>query len=388
MSFDPNTDYWPGSGSFFPMTYTPYGFYDNDPEFQCDAESVASWAAYRLGFPIVDVELDQVNFYAAFEEAVNEYGAQLNYYQARDNMLNLRGSNTGSMNLAQQYVPDTLRGIFKLSKSYGSEIGSGGTLTYYTGSVQLQPDKQVYNLLTDVTLETGSFATDQFTIRKIFHERPPALTRFLDPSLGVGLGTQQILNQFGWGSHTVPGNYLLMPLHYDILRMQAIEFNDEIRRSGFSFQLTNNRLRIFPIPTAEMNLFFHYTLDDQINGINSSNNGGKISDISNIPYQNITYRYINEIGKQWIRKYTLAIVKEVLGLIRTKYASIPIPGQETTLNGSDLLSMAATEKEALITELKDIMDSTSLQAQIERKATIAENLSKQLSYVPLKIYVR
>lgn len=109
MSYDPNVITWPGSGSFFPLTFTPFGFYDNDPNFGEDAEAFASMTAYRLGFPIVDVELQEVNFYAAFEEAVNEYGAQLNTFLARDQLLNLSGQPTGSANLAQKYIPQTLR---------------------------------------------------------------------------------------------------------------------------------------------------------------------------------------------------------------------------------------------------------------------------------------
>jgi len=388
---NPNIEIWPGSGSFYPLTFTPFGFYDNDPEFQCDAEAVAKWAALRLGYPITDVELQEINFYAAFEEGINEYGAWVNTYAARDNLINLQGFPTGSVNLSQKYIPQTLKGIFKLAKAYGSEVGSGGTLTYYTGSIILQPGKQVYNFITDANIEKGSFATDQFTIRKIFHESPPALTRFLDPSLGTGLGTQQIMEQFGWGGYVVPGNYLMMPLHYDLLRIQAIEFNDQIRKSGYSFQLTGNRLRIFPIPNDDLKLFFNYTLDSegsaidltQVDGIT-----GKISDISNIPYQTMTYRYINEIGKQWIRKYTLAICKEMLGYIRGKYSSMPIPDGEITLNAADLISAAQSEKEALVSELKETLDSMSVQSQLEKKTAMAQSLADQLKFVPMKIYVR
>ena len=383
--YSPNIDIWPGSGSFFPLTFTPFGFYDNDPEFQEDAESIANWAALRLGFPIMDVELNEVNFYSAFEEAVNEYGAQLNYYQARDQLLNLQGQPTGSVNLAQKYIPQTLRGIFKLSKAYGTEVGAGGLQTYYTGSLTLTKDKQVYDLIRDAVIETGSFATDQFVIRRIFHENTPALTRLLDPTLGAGFGSQEMMSQFGWSSYSVPGNYLLMPLYHDVLRMQAVEFNDLIRKSGYSFQLTGNRLRIFPVPTDTIRLWFNYTLDKDGSPFNYDGSG-QISDISNIPYQNITYRYINEIGKQWIRKYALALVTETLGYIRNKYASIPIPDGEVTLNGAELISQGKEKQDALLEELKSILDSMSYQAQLERKAAIAENLQNQLKYVPLKLY--
>lgn len=382
----PNIEVWPGSGSFYPLTFTPFGFYDNDSEFQCDAESIASWCALRLGFPILTVELQEINFYAAFEEAINEYGALLNTYQARDNLLSLQGTNTGSANLSQTYIQPTLRGIFQMAKAYGSEVGAGGFLTYYTGSIELTAGKQVYNLLSDAVIESGSFATDQFTIRKIFHESTPAVNRLMDSTLGTGWSSADLQQNFGFrGSIVGASNYILMPLYYDALRMNQIETNDMMRKSGYSFQLTNNRLRIFPIPTQTLKLWFNYTLDQQGS---SQNDTGKVTDISNVPYQTLTYKFINEIGKQWIRKYTLAICKEVLGLIRTKYSEIPIPNAGVTLNGSDLLSSAQSEKEALITELKETLDSMSLQSQMERKAAVAENLQSQLKYIPLKIYVR
>lgn len=385
---DPNIDIWAGSSSFFPLTFTPFGFYDNDYEFQCDAESTAKWAGLRLGYPITDVELNEINFYAAFEEAVNEYGAQVNFFQARDNLINLQGFPTGSNNLSGRYISQTLQGIFKLAKAYGSEVGAGGTLTYYTGSIDVTANKQVYNLL-DASIETGSFSTDKFTIRKIFHDISPASVRYGDPT--VGTFGDSLSAEFGWNNYSFPGSYVLMPIYYDALRMQQIEFNDQIRKSGYSFQLTSNRLRIFPIPSSNFKMWFNYTLDSEATNfdLNNSEVGvGQISDISNIPYQNITYKFINEMGRQWIRRYMLAICKEMLGYIRSKYSSMPIPDGEVTLNGSDLLSAAASEKEALMTELKDILDSTSMQAQLERKAAVAESLNKQLAFVPLKIYIR
>jgi len=379
-NYDSNSPYWQGSGSFFPLTFTPFGFYDDDSDFQCDAEAFAQWAGYRLGFPVVDVELMEVNFYAAFEEAVNEYGAQLNTFQARDQLLNLSGQSTGSINLSQKYIPQTLKGIFKLAKAYGVEVGSGGTQTYYTGSIELTANKQVYDLTRDTSTESGSFATDEFTIRKIFHHNAPAMARLMDPDLG----TNQLLSEFSWQG--LGGNYMLMPVYHDLLRAQAVEFNDQIRKSGYSFQLTGNRLRIFPIPEETIKLWFHYTLDRE--AANFDDGTGKISDISNIPYQNITYKYINAMGKQWIRKFALAIVKEMLGYVRIKYSSIPIPDSEITLNGQDLVDSGKAIQEALITELKEILESMSFQAQLERKSAIAENLNKQLIYSPLKLYIR
>lgn len=384
MPYSPNIEIWQGSGSFFPLTFTPFGFYDDDSEFQEDAEAVAKWCALRLGFPMTDVELQEMNFYAAFEEAVNEYGAQLNTFQARDQLLNLSGQATGSSNLAQKYIPQTLKGIFKLAKAYGTEVGAGGTQKYYTGSIQLKNNKQVYDLTRDVTVETGSFATDEFTIRKIFHDPPPAVSRIMDPNLGVS--AQTALQEFGWAGFGSAGQFLVMPVYHDLLRAQAVEFNQQIRKSGFSFQLTGNRFRVFPIPNQDLNLWFHYSLDKE--AFDGDFGGGKISDVSNIPYQNVTYKFINEMGKQWIRRFAFAICQEVLGYVRSKYSSIPIPDGEVTLNGAELVAAGKERQDALLQELKDILESMSYQAQLERKAAVADNLQKQLRFSPLKIYVK
>jgi hypothetical protein len=374
---------WQGSSSFFPGD-TPFGIYDYDSQFQCDIEATAEWIAKRLGYGLSDVELQDKHFFAAFEEAVNEYGNLVNSYSARDNLINLLGMSTGSnVNLSQAYIPSTLQGIFDLAREYGNDIPSGGTLTWYTGSIMLSTGKQVYDFTTDAEVEFGSFTTDKFIIRKIFHNRTPAANRYLDPSLGGGYYAAE---QFGFDGLNLPGSYLLMPLHYDVLRMQAIEFTDEIRRSAYSFQLTNNRLRIFPPPTEQVKLFFHYTISSDLNSNGSSN--GKISDHSNIPYYNITYKQINSIGKQWIRKYALAICKEILGYIRGKYASVPIADGEVTLNAADLLTAGKEEKDALTTELKELLDTMSKQAQLERKSAEAENLNSQLKWSPMKIYIR
>ena len=386
-------EYWQGSSSFFPGD-TPFGYYDNDPEFQCDIELAADWAFKRLGWPVTSVELNEVNFFAAYEEAISEYSNQINTYAARDQLINILGFPTGSTNYAGRYLPQTLKGVLKLAKEYGSEVGAGGRLTYYTGSINVLQDKQVYDFTnpSEVTLETGSFANNDITIRRIFHGPTPSIVKYFDPSLGTGIGTQNFLEQVGWGGMSVPGNFLIMPLYADALRMQAIEMNDEMRKSAYSFQLTNRRIRFFPIPTQDITVYFEYTIDNEgfPGGIGGDSNAGvgKISGHSNIPYYNLQYRYINDMGKQWIKKYALALTKEMLGYVRSKYASLPGPNIEITLNGADLISAGQTEKEALITELKETLDQFSFQSQIERKVAVAEQLQTQLSKIPTKIYIK
>ena len=388
-----NIAIWPGSASFSTGS-TPFGLYDTDNDFTSSADNTADWCAKRLGYPLTDIELQDVNFYACFEEAVSEYGAQVNTYNIRDNMLNLYGSATSSngtgSNLSGQKVSANFGGLIELAEEYGTEAGSGGNVTYYTGSLAVSSSQQIYDLTDSdlVSLESGTPGTDDIEIKRIFHDPPPALVKYFDPFVGTGLGSQQMMETFGWGQYSPGVSFMMMPLYADMLRLQAIEFNDQIRKSAYSFELINNRLKLFPIPNGVnfTKVYFHYILkDDRSNPLKGKL--GRVSDFSNVPYQNITYSNVNVVGRQWIRRYTLALAKEMLGYIRGKYSALPIPNADVTLNGSDLISAAQTEKEGLITELKEILDTMSRQAQLERKAAESTAMQDQMNKIPLKIYI-
>jgi hypothetical protein len=393
-----NIPIWPGSSSFFPGSgQTPFGFYDNDIDFQTDADLLSDWCAKRLGYPIVDVELQDLNFYAAFEEAVSEYGTQVNMYNARDNMITAYGSSTEN-NLTGQAIQPTFTALTDLGQSYGQAAGIGGNYTYYTGSITIKSGQQIYDLTDSnlVSFESGSPGTDAIEIRRIYHEAPPAIVRYFDPFIGTGLGSQQLLAEFGYGNYSPGVSFMMMPIYYDVLRLQAIEFNDQIRKSAFSFELSGNRIRFFPIPNGSnfTKVHFDYYLKSEIeNSLNSTNigsGGGStsgVSDLSNIPYDNVVYADLNDISKQWIRRYALACVKEMLGYVRGKYSSIPIPNADITLNATDLLSQGQAEKSGLIQELTQMLDSLSRQAQLERKAAESSALTSQFNAIPLKIYI-
>jgi len=379
---------WPGSSSFSAGN-TPFGLYDTDNDFTSSADNTANWCAKRMGYPLTDIELQDVNFYACFEEAVTEYGNQVNTYNIRDNMVNLFGAATGS-NLTQQKVSSNLGGLIELAEEYGTEAGSGGNVTYYTGSLAVTSSKQIYDLTDSATvsLESGTAGTDAIEIKRVYHEAPPAIARYFDPFIGTGLGSQQMLDSFGWGNYSPGVSFMMMPAYADVLRLQGIEFNDQIRKSAYSFQILNDRIQVWPIPDGSSFTKIHFQYikkADRSNPLKGST--GTISDYSNVPYEDIVYTNINSTGKQWIRKYTLALAKEMLGFIRGKYSSIPIPNSEVTLNGSDLLSAGQSEKESLITELKEILDSMSRQMQLERKQAEADSLQQQMNKIPLKIYV-
>jgi len=380
-----NIPIWPGSSSFQPGE-TPFGFYDYDPQFQNDIDKFAVFASRRLGYPLVEIELQDLNFYAAFEEAITTYGNELYAYQIAENLLTFQGNSTNIAPGNNELVQENLSNVILLSNQYGTEAGVGGTVTWRTGSIALTAGKQNYDM--------NQWALDnniqgRIELKRIFYEAPPAITRYFDPYAGTGTGMMQMMDSFGWGSYSPAINFMLMPISYDMQKIQAIEFNDQIRKSQYTFELVNNQLRLFPIPISHYHeLRFEYILNSDRNNPYVERNGQNIiTNASNVPYNNPTYNTINSIGRQWIFEYGLGIVKEILGYVRGKYASIPIPGAEVTLNQGDLISAATNEKTALIERLRAYFDTTSRKTLLENKASEAESQRNILGDVPMTIFV-
>ena len=377
-----NIAIWDGSSTFVTGS-TPFGFYDTDTEFQTDADKVSKFCASRLGFPLMDVELDSGSFYTCFEEAVTTYGNEVFKYKIRENYLGYEGASTGSQ-VNNVVVEPTMNKIVQISKNYGSEAGVGGNVTKYSGSLQLSASVQNYNL-NDWAVSEG--IEGKIEIRKVLYEAPPAIQRYFDPYAGTGTGIQGMLDSFGFGSMSPGINFMLMPVSYDMSLLQAIEFNDQVRKSTYSFEIINNQLKIFPIPNASGSLWIEYYKENDKSALSFDDSLSNISNIAEVPYENPTYSYINSVGRQWIFNYTLALAKEMLAYIRGKYTQVPIPGAETTLNQADLLGDARSEKEALITDLRSTLDATSRGAQIESQAKEVEDLQTTLRAVPMTIFV-
>ena len=381
-----NIPIWPGSGSFTSGSSTPFGFYDADNTFQSDAPKLADWCAQRLGYPLVDIELQAVNFFTCFEEATNEYGAQLYNFQIINNFQSLEGNTTGS-NLNNQVITPNLGGVVNVSEQYGNETdGAGGDYKIETGSLAVNQSQQRYDLLTNVSSSISG--SEEVYIKRIFHYAPSAINRYFDPYAGTGTGIQSLMQTFGFGNYSPGVNFMLMPMYFDVLKLQAIELNDTIRKSGYHFNIENNRyLKLFPIPTRNYTLHFEYVLKSTANAPVKNTNKSLVTDISNVPYTNPTYSFINEPGRQWIRRYALALAKEMLGSIRGKYQTIPIPGDTATLDYARLLSEAVAEKSDLITELKELLESTTRLKQLERKNQEAQQTQETFYKVPYHIYI-
>lgn len=541
---------------------TPFAFYDNDLEFQVDAVKFSKFAAYRLGYPMMDVELQSGSFFTCFEEAVTTYGNQVYEYKVRENYLSMEGGTT-EVPANNMVVEPSLQRLVEIAKNYGTEANVGGNITMYHGMLPLKEGVQEYDL--------NVWAREQgviggIEIRRIFYEAPPAILRYFDPYAGTGTGIQSLMDAFDFGSYSPGVNFLLMPVSADLLKIQGIEFNDQVRKSAYTFECVNNILKIFPIPVRDGALRIEYyrlsdkrrlntnvknistvsnhkmsvnvTVEDEpvtqtfqhnlgttevtvqafevVNGsprvfipaditildentisvtfnettkgylvigypkdfvqygpdgdvikhnmdfsvevygnqntadklfvhnLNTENirvtvyqdeedgtsheiipasiqipdsnsvrisfwesvpyghivitypeyekpNTGSgdtiITNITEVPYENPVYSKINSIGRQWIFRYALALAKEVLAYVRGKYTTLPIPDSEATLNQADLLADARAEKDKLIEQLRDMLEQTSRQNQLERKAQETEYLGKTLGGVPMLVYV-
>ena len=373
---------WTGTSTFFPGE-TPFGFYDSDTQFQTDADKVASFCATRLGYPLMDVELQAKSFYACFEEAVTTYGNEVFQYKVRENYLSMEGaSSAGSFN--NTLIQPTLDRVVQISQNYGTEAGVGGSVEKYSGLLQLTSSVQTYDL---DTWATQQGITGGIEIVKIYYEAPPAILRYFDPYAGTGTGIQSLMDAFDFGSYSPGINFLLMPAYYDMLKVQAIEFNDQIRRSSYSFELVNNQLSLFPVPRERLAVRIDYFKRSERTGAVSGSGAGLITNVGEVPYDNPTYAGINSVGRQWIYRYALALSKELLGYIRGKYQQIPVPGSNTGLNQADLLADARAEKTELLTQLRDMLEQTSRRNQLERKANETDFIKTTLQSVPMTIFV-
>ena len=394
---------------------TPFGFYDDDTIFKSDANKVADFCARRLGYPIENVELQDIQFWAAFEEATTTYGNELYAFQVRDNMLTLEGAPTGS-SLNHTLITPTMASLVRLSEQYGEEAGVGGNVDWLSGSIRLEAGVQDYDLsqwALDNNISGG------IEIKEIFYQDTPAVSEMYTPyGNSFGFDGEATAFSFMGGGYGFGGGFLMMPLSFDIQTIQAIEMSNQVRLSNYTFQLVNNKLRIFPIPgynrtisgqlvtTRDALLTSLVNISDGIDGIysispsTSGDGGGALLSvtitggvISSIIASRGGSSYIAgntltiPVGRSWIFEMTLAIVKETLGYVRGKYATVPIPGAEVTLNQSDLLSAATAEKVALVTRLREYLNETSRQSLLERRQAESVARVAEINNVPMTIFI-
>jgi hypothetical protein len=376
-------------------TYVPFGFYNSDLEFQQDAVKVARFCAQRLGWPIENVELQDANFFTAFEEAVTVYGNELYAYQVRENMLNLEGLPISTPPLNNTQITPNMGNVIRISEQYGSEAGVGGNVNWYSGSVILTASVQDYDL--DVWAQENGIVGSDLEIQRVFYQGVPAsATYYYGGGIGLGAGWGGFFGALGGvAGYGAANNYLVTPLSYNVAAIQEVELGNDILFSAYSFEIINNKLRIYPVPTdgdTGTHYWFQYLLkserlEDSLASGSGELGAGLVTNVSNVPFTNPVYSQINSIGRSWIFEYTLALCKEILGYVRGKYSTIPIPGAEVTLNQGDLIASATTDKEALIARLREYFDQTSRQAMLERRALEADFSQTELNKTPMTIFI-
>jgi len=362
----------------------------------------------------MDVELLDINFYTAFEAAVLEYSNQINQVNIVNNLINTLGVQTGSSYLTANggsmtgvNIGQSLGYITKLSKAYGTEADSGGDVKWRKAYIDIIPGQQTYSIRAAVSAslaaESGSLSnSSSIEIRRVLHTPPPAIVRYFDPFVGTGLGSQQLLDSFNFGGFSPSISFMMMPIHADLMRLQAIEFNDQVRKSHYTFEIHGDDIKFWPVPTtgtgsSASSIFYNkvwieYLFEEEKSKSailfgNTALLTNVVSDASNIPYTNHRYSTINDMGRSWIFKYGVATVKEMLGYVRGKYSSIPIPNSEVTLNGDSLVTQGQSEKEALITQLREFLDKLTKEQMLTRQNAEATQMTEILGKVPLKIYV-
>ncbi len=415
---------------------TPFGFYDHEVHFQMDADKMLTFVRRRLGDDIISVELTNKQIWAAFEEATLEYSRFINENMLESHIHNLLGIPVGGItktitvngqDVTQTVGPNSAEGklprenfdiFMRKAEVYATEAGVGGSVDHYIGYIKLEHGKQDYNLTTELLykkddqeylvfsqLGLGEFIDDpdnpgnlifqeyemddplrrQKTkprIYEVMHFSPQAAYRFFDTTSSINY----LNNQFAFESFTPETVFYVLPVFEDVLRAGQLDISNRIRRSNYSYEIHGSNIRIYPKPTQDnpYSLFIRFAFP--LNPVNPDIPDEKIdgvSNISNVPYGNLPYDNLNSIARHWIREFTLAIAKEMLGVVRSKFSSIPIPGGDLQLNGSDMISSGREDQEKLRTQLKEMLDKMTMTKILETQNAQADQLQNLLKKIPI-----
>ena len=371
---------------------TPFGAFDSDTDFQSDADSMITFVKRKLGDDVLSVELTSKQVWMCFEESVFEYSKYINEYMTKSQLGNLMGMSTGSLEGSESKLPrETLEFLMRKAEPYASHAAVGGSHNIVSGSIILTGSQQDYDIYTDLKDDDGTALFDnqsegsktKLRIFDIYHFSAQASYRFFDTSSAINY----LNNEFSFESFTPETVFYVLPVFEDVLRQQQMDTSNRIRRSNYSYELIGTKLRIFPRPSSKSTKQQLWVrVGYAMNGLNPSYQDDSIYGVSgpqNIPFGNIEYAKINSMGKQWIRQFTAALSKEVLGQVRSKFGSVPIPNGDVQLNGGDLKSESSSEKERLRTELKEMLAGLTYDKLLEQQATEAESLTRLLKLVPI-----
>ena len=375
---------------------TPFGFYDNDTDYQNDGPKVANYCARKLGYPVLDVELNDLNIYACFEEAVSVYAEELYQLKIKDNYLSLEGQPTSSL-LNTTVVSPNLTNLVNIAETYGQVAGVGGFVSWKSGSLELTASVQNYDLYDWAVNTQGMATTDRLIVQRVMYQAPPALYQYgygnYYPQLG-GVGAWP----GSWGGAGFGGGLgganstTYYPVFWTIQRIQEAEMQNTVNLPAWTFELIGTNIRVFPIPTGAGGcISLQYAFQSDLMSLTENSpygdNQGLVANASMAPYGLITYSDLNQPAKQWTKEYTAALTSELLGLVRGKYTVVNIPGAETTLNFADLIARGQTMQKELREKLRLDLEDMSRQKQLERKESENNSLESTLTNIPLMVYV-
>ena len=407
MSFPTLTPTSQTSAIILPVTGTsdnvadacPMGNYTGSAEFITGAVQQVKFTYKRLGGDVLDIELTEQNVYANYEEAVLEYSYIVNKHQAKNILGSALGGTTGSFdhrgeitsgpeNVQLKYPKLNFEIAFQIGNKFATEAGVGGEQTIYSASFDTVADQQDYDLQAIVSSSFPAIVGDKrVKIRQVFYVTPRQMWRFY----GYYGGLNVVGDYHTYGQYADDSTFQVIPAWQN--KIQAISYEDHLytRTSHYSYEVINNKLRIYPIPdtVSPEKFWFRFTVDNA-DIWEDENNGGEdgVNNMNTLPFENIPYENINSIGKQWIRRFALALSKETLGQIRGKFGgSVPIPGENVSLNASDLLSQAKAEQDALREELTKILDELTYDKLIASDKEMVENAKGIMDQSPLKIFV-
>lgn len=374
------------------LTPTPFGIFDEDVQFQNEADAMVTFVKRKLGDDILSVELTKKQVWACFEESFLEYGSLVNQYQASSQLGNLIGAPTGSdvAGMEQKFPRENLELIMRRAEPYAMEAGLGGSYHTISGSIDLERHRQDYDILAELKDAAGNLIYSgsennpptRLKIMEVFHFSPQAAYRFFDTTSAINY----LNNEFSFESFTPETVFYVLPVFEDVLRGGQLKLSQRVRRSNFSYKIMGTRIRVFPQPTQENQTKLFIRIGVPLDPLNPSYKDETIegmSNLSNIPYGDLKFSRVNSIGRQWTRQYTLALSKELLGLVRSKFATVPIPGGDLQLNGADLIAQGREEQVNLRTELKEMLESMTYSKILEDEANASENLARILKNIPM-----
>ena len=378
------------------------GFY-NTTAFVNGAKAQVAYTFKRLGGDVLDIELTAKNVYNHYEEACLEYSYIVNLHQARNALGSALGGPTGSFdhkgtvsgtdNVALKYPKFQFDYAFRTADKFSSEAMVGGTDPIYSASFDRVADQQIYDLQSIVsssqaTNDWKGMGNKRIKIRQMYYMTPRQMWRFY----GYYGGLNVVGDFHTYGQYADDSTFNVIPAWQN--KAQAIAYEDHLytRTSHYSYEIVDNKLKIYPIPdgVSPQKFWFRFTVENNDAFATGSYDSGVdgVNNMNTMPMENIAFNKINSIGQQWIRRFALALSKETLGQVRGKFGGqVPIPGDNVTLNASDLLSQAQTEQQALREELNKQLDEMLYAKLAEVDKGMVDNMDAIVAKTPMKIFV-